>query len=121
MFRSCYRFNSGRNASGHSIADRKSTRSGKLNGLSVELYVGEPTSLFSLSSSSGIHVIVHNKSVRTFFFDGFDMPAGMVGNVAVSRKFSSLVPSPYSECRDDDYIESSSSELVQAVLRLNYK
>lgn len=117
--RSCYRFNSGRNASGHSTSDRKLTKSGKLNGLSIELFVGEPHSPFALSTSTGVHLTVHNKTVKSYFFEGFDLPTGMIGNVAISRMFSSLVEYPYSECRAN--IESSPSELVQAVLRSGYE
>ena len=116
---SCYKFNSGRNANGQEIPDRISTKAGKINGLSIELFTDDPTDLRSLSLMSGVHLTIHNKSFRPYFFDGFDLPNGMASSVAVSRTFSSLLEQPYSDCISD--ITANPSVLTQSILRTNYR
>ena len=83
------------------------------------MYVGDPTDPLALSTSNGVHITVHNKSARPYFFDGFDLPAGLHGNVAISRKFVSLLEQPYSDCVQD--VTSHPSILVQSILNSGYR
>lgn len=70
LYGNCYTFNGGKNASGHEIPDKISTKAGLVNGFSMELFLGNPTDPNTLSVSNGIHLQVHNKTDRPFFFKG---------------------------------------------------
>lgn len=61
LYGNCYSFNSGKNSNGSLIDDKKSTKSGAINGLALELYVGNPISMSSFPISNGAHIIIHNK------------------------------------------------------------
>ena len=45
-------------------------KEGVFNGLSLELFVGEPTSVYNLATSSGIHVFINNVSITPNSFEG---------------------------------------------------
>jgi hypothetical protein len=96
-----------------------STKAGSINGLTMELFVGEPNDPKSLSTSTGIHMVVHNKSTQVYFIDGFTIGTGTLTNVAIRRSFSSHLAKPYSECVND--IETNPSVFTQATLALNYR
>ena len=67
FYGNCYTFNGGKNASG---PDRVSTKAGLVNSFNMELFLSNPTDPFTLSVSNGIHLEVHNKSNRPFFYKG---------------------------------------------------
>lgn len=71
LYGNCYTFNGGRNASGHLVDDRVSTKGGLVNGFEMELFLGYPTDPYTLSVANGIHLQVHNKTDRPFFYKGF--------------------------------------------------
>jgi hypothetical protein len=85
----------------------------------MELYLGQPSDPRSLSISSGIHMIVHNKSDKVVFLDGFSISAGTQANVAISRSYTNLLEKPYSECVKD--VGSNPSNSTLAVLNTNYR
>lgn len=112
LYGNCFKFNSGRNG-----RDRVSTRAGKLNGLLIELFIGESDDFYSFAVSSGIHVIIHNKSVTPSYFDGIDAAPGSRTNIAIKREFTSKLAYPYSNCRDD--IDQYDSFYVNIIKGLN--
>ena len=117
---SCYKFNSGRNASGDLVPDRLCTKSGQLkrpnNGDVCRPSRNDPE---TFSTSAGLHIIVHNKSTEVFFPDGFDVGTGTQANIAISRTFTSLLEKSYSECSRN--IESNPSVCTKALLDSNYR
>ena len=46
------------------------SRPGIYNGLQLELYVGEPSSIYSFGSESGAHIIINNETSFTSIFEG---------------------------------------------------
>lgn len=97
------------------------TKSGSFNGLTLELFVGEPTNLYSLSYTTGAHVIVHNRTVRQpQFYDGLSVSVGTCTNIAVSRVYSSRMQQPYSDCvRNGDLDNRPRDRSLYAATLLN--
>jgi hypothetical protein len=54
----CYRFNSGNDYFGRKAELKYISKQGKLNGLSIELYIGNPESIPEFIQNSGIHVFI---------------------------------------------------------------
>ena len=42
----------------------------RLNGLQMELYVGQPSDMNSFGLTAGVHIFINNKSVNNLFFEG---------------------------------------------------
>lgn len=61
FYGNCYRFNSGKNSTGGLVDDVISTKAGSFNGLSMELYVGDPENTNTFAISNGARIFVHNK------------------------------------------------------------
>lgn len=70
LYGNCYSFNGGRNASGQVVEDKISTKGGLVNGFQMELFLGSPIDPYTISVSNGIHLQVHNKTDRPFFYKG---------------------------------------------------
>lgn len=52
----------------------------------------------SLSSATGVNVIVHNQTTSPGMSDGIFVSSGTQTNIQVERIFSSHLEAPYSEC-----------------------
>lgn len=117
FYGNCYRFNSGFSSNRTASPDKLCTKAGKINGLQVELFVGDPMDISSLATTKGVHVIVHNKSIRPQLGEGMDAPTGMDTSFIVNREFKSKISDPYSDCRDD--IETSGLPYVETLKRYN--
>jgi hypothetical protein len=105
----CFKFNSGRNFTGHEVEDRVVTKSGKASGLKLELYLPEPTDYYSFPTSLGCHVFINNKSVIASYFEGLDIPVGAQSNIAITRVFTNRQPKPYSQCVSDQDLSGYST------------
>jgi hypothetical protein len=103
----------GRYQNGSAAPIRSSTKPGYLNGLMLELYLDEPDDPFSLSSASGIHLVVHNQTTFPDFTSGISVGTGSQTNVQIERIFSSHLEQPYSECSND--ISKFPSKMVEAL------
>jgi hypothetical protein len=117
IYGNCYTFNGGRNSSGLYVPDKTATRPGKLNGLTLELYVPQVVDFNFLSFTAGVHVNIHNKSILPIFFDGIDASVGFQTNFAISKEFISKLPTPFSECTDD--LSLYNATYLQAIRSLN--
>ena len=92
----CYRFNS--KLKGVESVPKKSSVSGQLNGLMLEVYLGSQMFVSPLLSSSGLHVFVHNESVAPTIHEGIQLSPGFETNIEVSRVFDYKLESPYNDC-----------------------
>ena len=119
FFRNCFSFNSGKFLNGSLAPDKYSTKAGSINGLSFELFIPEPTNVYALSFVNGVHITVHNRSVRPIFFNGFNANVGTFTYVALNREFTSLLEHPYSECIRDIQSYAKRSIYVKALLDAN--
>lgn len=72
-FGNCFKFNSGKNISGHSNPPKVTTKSGHVHGVSMEFFVGEPTHKYSFSFNNGAHIFIGDKSIRPTLFEGFEI------------------------------------------------
>ncbi|CAF1069477.1 unnamed protein product [Brachionus calyciflorus] len=92
---SCLRFNSGKKS-----PLLNSSKPGLLNGLFLELFVGEPND-HSLTYSTGLYVMVHNSSSQVFYPKGYTVPTGKQVDIGIQKEYITKKPSPYSNCIDD--------------------
>lgn len=93
----CYRFN------GRIDSIRKVFRPGKANGFQVKLFTGL---LIPGELLSGLHLNVHNISVKPTYNEGIDIPTGLRTNLIVNRIFSNKLEFPYDNCKSN--VESNS-------------
>ena len=110
----CFKYNSGKNATGHTIDKKKVYKIGKDPGLNLKIFTSN-----SYQDFTGLKIIIHNSSVNPSSNEGFEVPTGFKTNVAVNRLFIYKKEYPYSNCISD--IGSHKSELVQAILKTGYK
>lgn len=113
FYANCFRFNSGKVKK-----IRESTRPGYVNGLQIELFVGEPWSNYSLSTSSGAIVFVHNSSIEPSFTEGLSLSVEMLSNLAVSREYVFKKEKPHSECLSGlDKMDAFDSDFFRAIIK----
>ena len=111
----CFRFNSGRNSTGHSIGKKNVYKIGRYSNLELNIFTGN----YSPEAFTGLNIIVHNSSVNPSLTEGFQIPTGFQTYVAIKKIFINKKEYPYSDCISD--INSHKSELVQAILKTGYK
>lgn len=120
IYGNCYKFNTGKFRNGSKAEVRKSSKAGSINGLTVELFLYKTNNPLSLSTESGAHVLVHNKSDKPAFFKGLGVGSGLKGSIEVERSFTYHLEKPYSDCVKD--IDGNyPSELVKTMLQSGYK
>lgn len=100
--------------------DKFSTKPGWFYGLQLELIVGKPNSTYSLGVTSGIHVLVHNKTEEPNYLLGLNANVGELTLIEVSRSFSSRMASPYSDCIQDIESYAQKSLYVRTILKTGY-
>lgn len=96
-----------------------SSQTGSISGLSIELFLYEPVDVFSLSTTMGALVIVHNKTEQPQFFNGISISSGTQANIQITREFSEHLESPYSGCTKDITVNYP-SKFVQALVKTNF-
>ncbi|RNA35040.1 Degenerin deg-1 [Brachionus plicatilis] len=112
MHSNCIKFNSGKKTE-----LKKASKPGLINGLQMEIYVDEPSEN-SLSTASGLYLIVHNNSQESHFPEGFTVPVGKQVNIAVQREFISKKARPYSECTQNlDSVNAFDSDLYRTIIQ----
>jgi hypothetical protein len=107
IYGNCYKFNSGRNSSGHQIPLVSMSKTGKLMGLKLELFLGFNNNIGFIDKIKGAHIIISNQSLPISIYDGFDVPLGQETNVHLKRELINRLEAPYSECVTDNSLISS--------------
>lgn len=98
----CYKFNSGRNVSGHKLDLKSSTNPGKKNALKLELYLGDSYLSNDLVKSIGAVVFVHNSSIVPLMeIEGVSLPAGFESDIVIDQDFYMKLGTPHSNCIQD--------------------
>jgi len=115
----CYSFNTGSNSSGNSVDLRKINKAGNMNGLRLELFIGNPSNIPEFIHSSGYHVIIHNQTYAIKYNEGYDISPGIETNFAINRLYETKKPKPYSDCIELDSIDSFDSDLFRVTYGLN--
>jgi hypothetical protein len=119
IYGNCFSFNKGFNSSGHPISQVQISKAGNINGLRLELFIGNPYNIANFVSTTGYHVIVHNRTYKISLFDGYDISTGVETNLAISRLYVTNKPKPYSDCIDLNSIDSFDSDFYRAIYGLN--
>jgi hypothetical protein len=96
----CFSLNSGYDSKMKKMNLIKIFNSGKLSGISLELFVGpiEDEYYNELISSIGAYIFIHNNSIKPISSEGFAIPTGINTNIALDRIFSNRISQPYSNC-----------------------
>ena len=116
----CFRFNSGKFINGSATELKKITKTGKYNGLMLELFVGDDNDSRSLAMTSGAHIFIHNDTITPNEFEGISLSVGTSTNIAIYKTYIDKMKSPYSECTVDlDDNNSYDSELFRFIIQSN--
>lgn len=96
-------------------------KQGETVGLSLTLFVPQPTSFYSFSTSLGANILISNQSEMMSFDKGFPISIGTETKIILDREFTHREPAPFSDCVQT--IESLDSVLVKYFVKngLNYK
>jgi hypothetical protein len=119
IYGNCYSFNTGFNSSGNSINLIKISKAGNINGLRLELFIGNPKNIPKFIQTFGYHVIIQKQKNKITFNEGLDITTGIETNLAINRLYESNKPRPYSECIDLDSIDSFDSDLYRVIKESN--
>jgi len=117
----CYQFNSGFNSTGHRIDNKFSTRSGRFNGLRLELFIDSNPEFELFNINHGAVVIIGNNTQRFITdSDGIFLNTGSEIDLVIERSFTNQLKYPYSQCQlEEIFPDSSSSYLYQEIFKLN--
>jgi hypothetical protein len=116
----CFEFNSGRNRNGLPVGKKLTTKSGRYDGLQLELFVGIPSHMDLFAFNSGAILLIKNHSYNQIEESGVYVGTGLETDIVVERVFSTHIKKPYSECDLEEINESSyDSFLFQEMLRNN--
>lgn len=85
----------------------------------MEIFLNDFVDIRNLAITNGIRLVVHNQTHWPDYYDGILAATGSNTHVRVTRKFSSSLEQPYSECTSD-ITPSSTSKLVQLLLENGY-
>ncbi|CAF0716018.1 unnamed protein product [Brachionus calyciflorus] len=66
--------------------------------LRLVLNISVPDENNFISASNGALVIIHNRTISPFQYEGICIPPKTEANIALSRTFYSSIPKPYSNC-----------------------
>ena len=117
FYGTCYTFNNGRNSSRDIL---NSNQAGIMNGLRLELFLGNQSAVTKLIQNSGVHVFVHNKSVLPSPVDGIDVSSGELTNIAIEKSFVKKLEYPYNDCQSNlNNPDVFDSEIFKVFLKSN--
>lgn len=115
VFGNCYRFNTGKYENGSTNKLKTLNKVGYLNGLMLDLYVGDDNAPLPLAA--GAVVYIHSHTVVPATYEGFTtMNIGTATNILISKTYTNKLPYPYSECRED--LSASDSYLYNKVIEV---
>ena len=80
---------------------KKVAKAGVLNGLRLELFVGQPNSIRNLAFGTGVTILINNQNIIPSTFDGFDISTGIQTNVHLEKLKIQKIYKPFGECTED--------------------
>ena len=95
----CYTFNSGLYSNGTKYTPRSVSLNGQFYGLTLEIFLGDPSKSTTFQTSNGIFISINNQSSEQFI-DGNLLKAesGAETDFVLSRNFVNKLPSPHGSC-----------------------
>jgi len=74
------------------------TKEGMLNGLRLEIFVGEAMSIRNFAFGNGLTVFINNETLLPSPFDGYEISTGKETNIHLEKLRIRKVYEPYGEC-----------------------
>ena len=105
-FGNCYRFNSGRNATGHPTPIRTIQRAGRFAGLYLQLFIGRPQQSYLTEITSGVLLLINNQTLPLSLYEGINAQPGTITNIDVKRVFTYRKDKPHSDCQKINKFDS---------------
>jgi hypothetical protein len=85
----------------------------------VEVFVGNEFN--TLSSFSGVHVFINNKTIRVNPLVGFAAQPGDYNYIALGKTVTELLPKPCNDCVEDTTsIDGYESDHFRSIIQANY-
>jgi hypothetical protein len=122
----CFRFNSGRNMKGETVAQKYVYSRGSDNSLDIEFFIGSAnnnTNPFSIEN--GLILFINNESLDSNYHEGINISPGKYSRILLTSYSSKRQPKPYSECTDglisiDSYNSITYKKTIKAFPNLKY-
>jgi hypothetical protein len=115
LFGNCYLFNGGRLINSSNNTLRTSSKTGKINGLSIALFVGFQENAYSFDANMGAHLFIQNQSKPITPFEGLDIAPSFETNIHLKRFFINKLSKPYSNCvKQEDSFDSRYFNLIKS-------
>jgi hypothetical protein len=80
------------------LSDLRVTKEGMLNGLRLEIFVGEALSIKNFAFGNGLTVFINNETLLPSPFDGYEISTGKETNIHLEKLRIKKVYEPYGEC-----------------------
>ena len=91
-----------------------------MSGLRLILLVGSPAYVHQIIQSSGVRVIVHNKTLKPSNEKGVDVSIGEEASIIVNRVFDSQLEYPYNDCKSNlANLDDFDSEFYKEIIKSN--
>ena len=123
FYGNCYTFNGENTVNGSTLEIKKVSEPSASNGLSLELFTGNPNVQSQNEfKSDGFFVFIHNQSNPSLLNSkSILVPTGAETNLKVKRNFISRLSSPYGNCLSDVSIASEfSSQSFDYIVKTLY-
>ena len=116
----CYGYNTGYDRNEEKTEIKKTTNSGRRNGLKIELFVGLTDPELHFVKSNGVHLFINHQEIQFIQdIDGIDIPTGYETDVILTQTVYKRLSYPYSDCiikEDIDDRDSFDSTLFKETL-----
>jgi hypothetical protein len=117
IFGKCFRFNTGKNIYNESLEILNSTKSGKTNGLKINIYFQLPLDY----DYGDLLVFLHNKSSPPFTVNdgGIWISSGSLSYFELNRIFYNKLSAPYNDCLKNVSLFKSNRTLIKYIQNSN--
>ena len=119
-FTRCFKFKERQPQNESSSSSSARPRVRKMKGLHLELFIGSPSQCKApLSTTSGVHVYVHNKTYTLTEEDNsFLVQPGSETSIAIPRTDVEKLAYPYSNCISSSRMSSYHSSLIEKTINI---
>jgi hypothetical protein len=96
----CFRFNSGKNASGYHVPKKFIQREGDWSALELDLFLPENQQMAEINYKRGVRVYIENSSyLHSTFANGIDVKPGTFTEIIMKKQITERLSKPYSNCQ----------------------
>ena len=99
LYGNCYTFNSGTYDNGSTYSPKTSNLNGPFFGLTLELYLGNPSNDLNYENNEGLILSINNQTAEPFWQgDVLKGESGAEIDYVINRNFATRLPSPFGNC-----------------------